>query len=268
MKLKNYIFYLILIICSTPISGITQFTYFGFGLSQSNLTVNANRMTSVKQATALNTTQFHLGGLWRFNKFAGVGLDVGIPIFQKSKYAMKFFDGESPHSTNYGWYFDESTEYRYMPQQMDYTFKQSAQLKLIGRVFVGGSANVFVDLGVSALKFHERFVFERMAHKVINSNSASNYRPAVKAESIHEKHEQFLIVPGFAIGWQPHIKDRFFMNINLAYDFYMFKEENFSHWVPYLYRSYQNTTYNVRLASQLTKTKLAVTASVRFGMFF
>ncbi len=255
-------------ICSIPMSGIAQFTYFDFGVSQSNLTLNANRMVSVKQVTALNTTKFHLGGLWRFNKYVGVGLDVGIPIIQKSKYTLKFSDAGSPNSSVYNNFFNSTTEYRFMPQKMDYTFKQSIQFGLVGRVYVGGETNLFVDLRISSLKLKESFVFERIAHAEVNTNSSVDSRPALKAENIHEEHEQFLIIPGFAIGWQPHLNDRFFINFNLAYDFYMLKDESFSHWVPYSYRVYQSTTYNVRLASQLDGTKLAVTGTVRFGMFF
>ncbi len=270
MKAKTTILYLILTTCLISFNGNAQFTYFDGGLSQSNLTLNADRKTSVKQVTALNTTQFHLGGLWRFNKYFGIGLDVGVPIIQKSKYTLKFSEAGSPYSSNYNNYFTNTTEARYQPQKFDYTFKQSIQFGIVGRVFVGGATNLFLDLRISSLKLKERFVFIRVAHEEINAYYNVDYRPALAAENIHENHQQFLIIPGIAIGWQPHLNDRFFMNFNLAYDFYLLKDESFSHWVPYLYRasSQVSTSYHVRLASQLTANKLAVSGTLRFGMFF
>lgn len=271
MKIEKSIYYLCVLLWLIPNSVIAQFTYIDVGFSQSNLTLNADRKNSVRQVTTLNTTQFHIGGLWRFNRFFGVAIDAGIPIAQKSKFTLKFAEATSPTISVSGNYFDNSTEFRYKPYSFDYTFKQSIQIGFIGRAFFGAT-NAFIDVRISTLKLKENFVFQRMQHQAINTGYSSEYRPFVKAENINEKHEKLVIIPGFAVGWQPNLGERFFMNFNLAYDFYMLNKSSFSHIVPYRY-SYNSSgssyaEYYVKLESQVTKTKLAITGSVRFGMFF
>lgn len=256
--------------CLLSFSGSAQFTYLDAGLSFSNVTLNANRKVSaLAQVTALNTGKLHFGAMQRFNQYFAAGIDVGLPIAQKSKFTLKFAEAENPYSGVSTVYFNEDVEERYKPNKFDYNFRQSIQIGFIARAFLNGNTNLFLDLRISALKLKEEFVFQRIARPSVNTGYSHEYRPPIAAVNIQENHQKLLIIPGFALGWQPHIDDRFFINFNLAFDFYSMKDESFSYWVPYLTRSNSqgSTTYSVRLASQLTNTKLAKTATIRFGMF-
>lgn len=270
MTNKNSIFIIYLASCLISFSSSAQFTYLDAGLSFSNVTLNANRKVSaLAQVTALNTGKLHFGAMQRFNQYFAAGIDVGLPIAQKSKFTLKFAEAGNPYSGVSTVYFDEDTEERYKPQKFDYNFRQSIQIGFIARAFLNGNTNLFLDLRISALKLKEEFVFQRIARPSVNTGYSYEYRPPIAAVNIQENHQKLLIIPGFALGWQPHIDDRFFINFNLAFDFYSMKDESFSYWVPYLTRSNSqgSTTYSVRLASQLTNTKLAKTATIRFGMF-
>lgn len=272
MRIEKYIYILCASACLISFSSTAQFTYFDVGISQSSVVFSGKRTLLFGEFTKLNTTQIHAGGLWRFNRFFGVGLDVGIPLAHQSKYTLKYATAAFPSYKNNGDYFTNYTQDRYKPEKFDYTFKQSAQFGFVGRIFVGGVSNFFVDVKVTGLKLKENFVFQRAAKAEIYSQYNDESRPALKAENIRENNDHLIIIPGLAIGWQPHLGERFFINFNLAYDFYIMGEERFSYWVPYStetdYSANYTATYSVKLASQLTGNKLAITGTVRFGMFF
>ena len=112
MKNTSFFPLLFLIVFLIPSSGFSQFTYFDFGLSRSNLLITGKRGLFGDSKTQLKTTQFQVGGLWRFNRFFGVGLNVGLPLSQKSNYTLRFSDGASPYNGGNNEYFTIHTEER------------------------------------------------------------------------------------------------------------------------------------------------------------
>lgn len=250
-----------------PGSSIAQFMYLDVGLSQSKLKLN--KIGVFGKQTKLNTTGLQVGGLWRFNRFLGVGIDVGIPIAQKSTFTF-YGSKTDPFSPAFSDFNKGYSSSRYWVYDLDYSLKQSVKLGLVGRVFFAGTSNLFVDLKFSTLKIKESLILNRMAKAaIVDYNYYDESRPAVEGLAINEKKEELSIIPGFAIGWQPHLGERFFMNMNLGFDFYIFKKNpSFSYVIPYDYDSYQKREYHVNIASQAVGTKLVFSGNLRFGMFF
>ncbi|MDD2982133.1 MAG: hypothetical protein PHQ74_01980 [Crocinitomicaceae bacterium] len=265
MKTKKSILYLCLLSWIIPYNGVAQFTYFDVGITQAKVLIMGKSLKDTQ--TKILSTEFHVGGLWRFARNFGVGLDAGIPMTQKSK--VDYRDAYYRNNFVLG-----NLEERYKPQKFDYSFEQSARLALIGRIYFGVNYNWFLDARLSTVKLKSNFEMERIAQEAENPGSNYSYRPAIVAVSIHEKHDQLLIVPGFAIGFQPHLGKRFFMNFNVGFDFYTFKENNFSHAIPWsayysLYGVYESVIERViTFTSPPAETKMSLSASVKFGMFF
>jgi hypothetical protein len=265
---KKPIVIISLLSCLISFSSSAQFKYVNVGITQSRMKIYGENFSRFN--SKINVTEFHVGGLWRFNRVIGAGLDFGIPMFQKSTHTFRNSETTNKYANGEDEFFYEYTETRYKPQLFDYTFKQSMKIGLIGRIYVGGTSNVFFDIKVSSLKIKEDFDFERLAKPAITSGTTDNNRPALKAVNIHENHEYAMIVPGIAFGWQPHIGKQFFMDFNIACDFYKFKSSSFSYEIPYNYFSGWETSYedNVTIKGQLVDNKRAFTANVRFGMYF
>lgn len=265
MKIKNSIIYLLLLIWLNPFNASAQFTYYDVGVTQAKVLIIGKSLHDTQ--TKILATELHVGGLWRFARNFGVGLDLGIPMIQKSKFSYR--DDYYRDNFRLG-----NLEERYKPQEFDYTFKQSPRLALIGRIYFGIRSNWFLDARLSASKIKSKLDVERIAQVEVNPGNLSYYRPALEALSIHEKQDDFFIIPGFALGFQPHIGERFFMNFNLGFDFYTFKESKFSYDIPWsVYYSSNGVTESVvervlTVASPPAETKLSISASIRFGMFF
>lgn len=265
MKFKSFVFYFYFLLFFIPLSSSAQFTYVDLGITQSKILMAGKSLYS--KQTRVHVTEFNLGGLVRFRRHLGIGLDLGIPIAQKSAYSFRGGRYEDNLSTGI-------VEDRYKPQEFEYTIRQSAKLKLIGRVYFGVKSNWFLDLRVSALKLKSNLVLERAAQEEFNNGNFSYFRPALEAVSIHEKQDDLFIIPGLAIGFQPHLGERFFMNFNLGFDFYTFKGDGFSYSVPWetYYSNQQGVESLIERVATITSppaaTKLSLSGNIRFGMFF
>lgn len=238
------------------------------GVTQSRMKIYGQNFS--KFNSKINVTEFHVGGLWRFNRVIGTGLDIGIPMLQKSTYTLRNSYSTNPAANELDEFFTTYTQERYQPQTFDYTFKQSLKVGIIARVFIGGTSNVFADLKLTYVKLQEDFDFVRAGVAGFDDGNPNSFRPEIKQLDIHENHQHSKFVPGLAIGWQPHVSDRFYLNFNIACDFYKFNRKSFSYVIPYnFYGDFEKKVEDkVTITGQLVNNKRAFTANVRFGMYF
>ena len=252
-----------------PVNLFAQFTYVDMGISYSRMKLVGGGIFEFEEQTTLSIAEFHVGGLWRFKRFVGVGLDLGVPFLQNNN--VDFRNAKTSNSYNHFQGLTmESFDSRYQFSTVDYSIKQSLRLGLLARIFFAGRANLFVDLKASGVKMKENFKVTRSgAPEIPGGLYDYNVRPELIPVSINQRNEEMRIVPGVALGLQPHINKKFFLTINFGLDFYNFNnKKDFSHKIAYEYDANAKQENFVIITSPLTYNKRAFSGNVRFGMFF
>src|SRR5690606_14207090 len=126
---------------------------------------------------------------------------------------------------------DPVNKNRYVPQEFDYSFRNSISGTLFGRIYLSTIVNPYIDVKFSYVGVTERFIFKR--DEIPAAIIYGDYVPGVPASDFDYEKKHKLFVPGFAIGIQPHVSKNLFINFSFGMDFYSFQNEGFSYPVVY-----------------------------------
>lgn len=242
MKTKNYIIYLILLVCLSPFSSSAQFTYIDLTVGNRFMTLAPQKEDNYR--TRYNQTNIQVNGVWRIKRNLGVGMTASIPVRQGGKAYITTADNDIFNAEAF-----------FSPTQFDYHFQESAKVAFNGRLYGGIRGSFYLDARVSIFTFSE--------HLMINVNSGGAYS-SLSTKEIN-KYKQ--VAPGFSVGMNPHLSKNVYMNLNMSWDFYKFKDAAFSKAGPtetYNFYSYKH----VALKTQLPEKRYAFAVNFGLGYFF
>lgn len=224
-----------------------QFTYLETGIG---LNVIPFRTEFGSTLTSYTNMSLRLAGTFRIKRHFGIGIEGSIPVIQNSRFSFKsgtFFKFDS----------------YYTPRKFDYSFKESPRFSVFTRFFIDTYVNAYVDVRLSAFSFTEHFVFYR------DSVPALGNKPSIPKYDIDDEIKYLEIIPGFSVGIKPRIGKRFFANLNLGVNIYVFNQMmSFKYKVPYQWDSLYYDYGRVELNSQTGKVKGAFHMNLGFGYFF
>lgn len=179
-----------------PVSLQAQFTYVDASLGNRFATISEN-----VYKTQYYQTNVHVNGLWRFSRHFGVGMTVSMPIYEGGRYSIQTTTSDKRivrsdrviRGAAFKYYFTESTKFAFN-----------------GRIYGGVKGSFYLDGRISIFSMSENLSF----------NNVGNTYGEIK------KFSQ--LAPGFSIGMNPHLGKNLYMNLNLSWDFYKFKDVGFS----------------------------------------
>lgn len=239
-KFRNIIIITISIVLS-PISLYSQFTYIDVSLGNKIMKVSNQKVG--RYINNYVQTNIHVNGLWRFKRHLGIGITASIPIRNGGKYMIITESGSKVNK-----YDINTSKYSW-----DYFYTESAKVAFNGRLYAGTKANFYVDGRISIFSFTEHLTLERATIEELEKNVFKQ------------------VIPGFSVGLQPSLSKNIFLNINLSWDFYKFKDVGFkngsgpssdTYYTPY--SQYEMLAFK----SQIPEKKLGFSANVGVGYFF
>jgi|GEM_PF-4652915 len=223
-----------------------QFTYFETGVGLNVLPLESDFSET---QTGYTNMSVRLAATFRIKRHFGIGIEGSIPVIQNSKFSFKsgtFFKFDS----------------YYTPRKFDYSFKESPRVSVFARFFMDTYVNAYIDVRLSVFSFTESFVFYRDSIPPLGNKSA------IPKYDINDEIKYLQIIPGFSIGIKPRIGKRFFANLNLGANIYIFNEASFKYRIPYQWNFSYYDYDRVELNSQVGKVKGAFHMNVGFGYFF
>ena len=199
-----------------------------------------SRAKSNITASTYNQTNIHVNALWRFKRHFGIGATASLPLRQGGKFDIQAED----HNT-----LNENT-FQQLGIPLDYFFDESAKVSVNGRIYGGIKGNFYLDGRISMFSFRENLTL----------NTSQEL----------EKNTFKQVAPGFSIGMQPHLNRNLFMNLNMSFDFYQFKDTGFKNGSGVNSDAYGVSMYSdiVYFKSQMPEKKMAFSANIGFGYFF
>ncbi len=237
-RIHRYI--IIVAFLSLPCALFSQFTYLDVSIGNKFMKIS-NRKEGY--GNRYNQTNIHVNGLWRFRRHLGVGMTASIPVRQGGKFNILIDKGFTLNQ------YDMNNSSR----QWNYFFTESSKFSLNGRIYGGIKGNFYIDGRISFFSFTENLT--------INTNSLN----------VLEKNTFNQMAPGFSIGMQPHLGKKVFMNLNLSWDFYRFKDIGFKNGngaTPEIYDALISNSTIVSFKSQFPDKKAAFSANIGLGYFF
>ncbi len=220
----------------------SQFTYLDISLGNKLMNIHKSKNNSYK--TKHSQTDIQINGLWRFKRHFGVGASVSVPVRKSGNFNLQTSDGDFLNKYNQA----------QSPVEYDYYFKESAKFAVNGRIYAGIKANLYFDGRISFFNFKEYLILERpLPVEVLEENSFKQ------------------IAPGFSVGMRPHVGRKLFLNFNLAFDFYTFKDTGFKNGlVNGVVGEYPTVKYSEvhYFKSQMPDKKTAVSFNFGLGYFF
>jgi hypothetical protein len=234
-RLNRIIVVLALIIL--PVTLQAQFTYLDVSLGNRFTTISKTDNDSYK--TQHYQTNVQINGLWRFKRHFGAGITASIPVYEGGKYAIQT---TGANIIVFGNYAIRNTLFKYY-------FTESTKVALNGRIYGGIKGNFYLDGRISIFSMTENVSF---------TNLGSNYGET-------NKFSQF--APGFSIGMNPHFGKNLYMNLNLSWDFYKYKDIGFRNGNTLekdTYFIYAPDNYSFKFKSQVIEKATAF--SINFGL--
>lgn len=258
----HYIKLLIAIILFSTSYVNGQFTYLEAGLNNTNVLYESpSRMNS---NTHYHGLSFRISAVSRFIRNVGVGGELNVPLAQSNGFS--FTGSDTQNDDIFLGFEDAVNNNRYVPQEIDYSFKNVISGSLFGRIYLSTILNPYVDVKISFVSVKERFIFKRA--EIPAAIVYGNYIPKIPASDIEYEMKHKLFVPGFAIGLQPHVSEKLFINFNFGMDFYSFKGGGFSYPLVFDYDGFKSSPKIVNLESKASNTKAAILINLGVGYFF
>jgi hypothetical protein len=180
-----------------PASLNAQFTYLDVTLGNSFMNVYKSENKSLK--SKYDQTNLQINGLMRLRRNLGVGITVSVPIREGGRYYLL-----TDQSSGLSKYSSESKNI-----DLKYYFKESVKIAFNGRIYFGVKNNYYVDGRISMFSTTENLSFNMFG------------------DTYTEKNKFSQLAPGFSVGLTPHIGENMYMNLNLAWDFYKYKDHGF-----------------------------------------
>ncbi|MDD2982135.1 MAG: hypothetical protein PHQ74_01990 [Crocinitomicaceae bacterium] len=178
-----------------PTSLHAQFTYVDVTLGNSFMNV----YKSGSKKSKYDQTNLQINGLWRFRRNFGVGITASVPIREGGRYYL--LTNQSSGLTKHS--------YDLKGLDLKYYFSESMKIAFNGRIYFGVKNNYYVDGRISMFSTTENLSFI-MGGKTYTENNKFNQ-----------------LAPGFSVGLNPHIGENMYFNLNLAWDFYKYKNHGF-----------------------------------------
>lgn len=240
----------------------SQFTYLEVGVNNTNVLYESpSRLNS---NTHYHNFSLRVNAISRFIRNFGIGGEINIPLVQGN--GFDFTGSYSPTGGTFLDFEDPVNNNRYVPQEFDYSFKNSVSGALFGRIYLSTILNPYIDVKLSFVSTTERFIFKR--DEIPAVLIYGNYYPKIQANDIDYQMKHKLLVPGFAFGIQPHVSKKLFIDFSLGVDLYTFKNDPFSYEVIYDWDAHNGSAKTVLLESKARSTKAGVLINLGMGYFF
>lgn len=242
-----------------------QFTYIEAGLNNTNIAYKKS-VPSNSYKTHYHGFSIRINAISRIVRNFGVGGELNVPLAQGNSF--NFRGAKTISGSSFSSFDDVVNNNRYVPQKFDYSFKNSISASLFVRIYLSTDLNPYVDIKISYLSITERFILKR--DELPATEVYGNYIPNLPAVDIEYEKTHNLFTPGFAIGLQPHLSDKLFINFNIGFDIYNFGHENngFSYPVVYDYDYFNDIPKVVVLESKATNTRAGLLINLGMGYFF
>ncbi len=240
MNLHKSQLIVLLAVLFLPAVSFSQFTYLDISLGNKFMKMSEGKSY---RANKYNQTNLQLNGLWRFRRHFGVGASASIPIRHGGKFNLSTSNGSYINKYSQG---SSSVTY-------DYFYKESARFAINGRIYGGIKANFYFDGRISFFTYREYLTYIKPAPgKTLEENSFKQ------------------IAPGFSVGMQPHLGRNLYLNFNLSWDFYSFKNVGFKNGLvdnpdTYPVVEYSNVIY---FKSEMPAKTTAFSFNFGLGYFF
>jgi len=273
-KLRILCFVFIFVGISTTTYG--QFTYLegGFGLN----TYKSNKSILITSTPYVKYTNLdlHLAANFRIVRFFGIGVQVGIPVYQKSKFDFNRSERvDYYHNIIHGVSFPgfEYVDAKFKPKEYNYELKQSASVAISGRFYVDKFINSYIDVRLSIFNLSENFTFVRDSIQggvAYDNGGQPIWMIGEPAWNVHDKINRLQIIPGFSIGASPRIWKNLFVNINVGLNIFLMKKASFDYYIPYEYQiNYISNGNSTALFNYLhMRSPLAEKVKAAFNMNF
>lgn len=235
---------------------VSQFTYLEAGLGNTNV-VNSSRS---QPDLYYHNISVRLSGLVRFKKHIGVGGELNVPVLHHNR---------SYSAGGIERYFKRhASPYQYLPQDIDYTFRNTISGSLFARFFADSKVNLYGEVRFTVVQMKERFVFNRDYVAPYESWSGESY-PEVDAVYIDETLKHMLFAPGLAIGAQPRLGKKFFINFKVGVDFYFFNDNKRTNYeITNSYNPTYSYTSTETIGNYGRGVRFPVIINLGFGYFF
>jgi hypothetical protein len=233
----------ILAIIFLPASLFAQFTYLDVTLGNSFMNVYKSENKSFKSKYI--QTNLQVNGLWRFKRNFGIGVTASVPIREGGRFylltdpinGLEKYDKDAKNI------------------DLNYYFSESLKIAFNGRIYFGVKNNYYVDGRISMFSTTENLSFNMFGNTYIEKNKFNQ------------------LAPGFSVGLTPHIGENMYMNLNLAWDFYTYKDHGFKNGNSgnpneYVIPSASSSSSVIKFRSPVSGKALAFSFNVGLGYKF
>lgn len=251
--------FLIIIFIFLGSHSYSQFTYVELGFNNTN--VLYGNTSSSGSRTDYHNFSLRVSAITRFIRNFGIGAELNIPLVQGNSFS--FYKAYTPD----GSYFSNSdfTGGTYSAQEYDYSFRNSISGSLFGRIYLSTVLNPYIDVKMSYLNMTEKFIFQR---EEIEPYYNYDWVYGTDAVNINYEKKHQLIIPGVAIGLQPHLSKHLFMNVSFGMDFYTFKDKGFAYPIVHNWSTVHDKNEIVIIESKARNTKAGILINLGVGYFF
>lgn len=259
----KYVLSLVLLVLA--LSAEAQYIYFGTGLGYEATPYRIN----YDAATVHNSFNWNISAMWRPLRNLGVGVTIGIPIYQGTRFSF----GDSPTPDGSSFYNFRSTSsdsrIRYKPQEYDYDFVYGTSYTLNLRYFFAVQPDFYLDLNFTKLTITEQFKMKTPSkptqYENINYTIQYGY---VQAVDIDYSRGHDLLIPGVGIGYMPNIAEHLKLDFYFGIGFLNFKEDPFVFQVAHDWDIVNDKTEYVDLTGQTEGLKTVLNFNVGLNYIF
>lgn len=253
---------IVFILSVSACSAKAQFAYLGTGLSYEFTPYRIN----YDAATTHHSFKWNVGGMWRPIRQLGVGVSLGIPVFQFTTF--NFADSPTPDGSSFYNFKGSSSDSRarYVPHLYNYELEYGKSYTLMLRYFVFAEQGFYLDFRLTQLEITERFQVQRQ------SLSAGFFDPfyygAVAAVNIDYENHTTMLIPGTALGFMTNLTERLKLDTYFGIDFLKFKSEPFTYRVAHDWDIVDDKTEYVDITGQTDGIKTILTFNLGLNYSF
>mgnify|MGYP000282248763 CR=1 FL=1 len=242
----------------------SQFVYAGIGSQINSIIFNKIDDYGMSEFTRLLHFDIQASFVFRPTYRFAIGTSLALPVYQNSKFTL-----HEANALSGKWNDIPYSEFRggYVPEELSYDFKSSANVSLFGRYYMDGIVNSYIQIGATFRRLEENF-------RLLQLNPGINQSLGDTDISFNESF--FSVAPQIALGLSPQFGvytdhpffKRTYLDIYLAFAMVPAFSRGFEYIVPYNENSFENEVYRVSISDQTDGFNRQFSAGFSVGYVF
>lgn len=259
LKVLKFALVLFIVFLSSVSSSNAQYTYVGADLNYNLLSIESKELGISN--TNIVGADMQLQLFFRPLRFAGFGVSLSVPAFQRTNYYLSTDDENFSYDSE----FDDEptvTDFGFRPTSFNYDLEREVFTTIFSRIFVETEYNAFLEIRYSFLKVNEKYNFVRPEGTLDFSSTQ------IPAAAFNWNEDISLRGLGFAVGIMPMIGDYFYYHSSVSVDVLNASSPGFTDTIATRENSSNSSIQYSSLSSGLNSRNTFWRLNVGFGLFF